>query len=261
MNTFEQAFRNTMDGICFTAGEKNLLCSRLENAAVPQKKGGRQMMKKKTIPRVAVIAVVLILATTGAVFAAGKIRSITSHSRSSYDYTTAEEINGVLEEADIAAFPESLGEVFEMDGGNLVTNEGLDEEDSVVDSWESVSVTYKDKEDRKLYVDVSRNAALYGEDRDTWPEPTEKRIVQNVEVRYDHSEHFMVPPDYEVDEKTKERVEKDDHFAIGYGVPEPVTMFFDTVQFTLDDAEYEVFSSDGISGDGLFAIAEQLMER
>lgn len=102
---------------------------------------------------------------------------------------------------------------------------------------------------------------MYGEDRGSWPEPTEKRIVQNVEVRYDHTEHFMVPPDYEVDEETKKRAETDDHFTIGYGVPEPATMFFDTVQFTLDDTGYDVFSSDGISGDELFAIAEQLMKR
>ena len=218
------------------------------------------MNKKTAAPRAAVIAAVLVLATATVVFAAGKIRSIASHSRSSYDYTSAEEINGILNEAGLKAFPETLGDGFEMDGGNLVFNEGLDEEDAVVDSWESISVAYKDTGDRTLYVDVSPAAALY-EDRSTWPEPTEARTIQNTEVRYDHSEHLMVPPDYKVDEETKKRAEEDRHFAIGYGAPEPETMFFDMAQFTLDDTVYEIFSSDGVSGEELFVIAEQLIER
>ena len=261
MITFEQTFKKSIEGIHFSAGEKALLCSRLEEAAAQQKKGGVQMNKKKAYPRAAVIAAVLVLATAATVFAAGKIRSIASHSRSSYDYTSAEEITEVLEKAGITALPETLGEAFTMDGGNLVTNEGLDEEDAVIESWESFSITYKDKEERTLYVDVTRNAAMYEEDRASWPEPTEKRIVQNVEVRYDHSEHFMVPPDYEVDEETKKREEEDDHFAIGYGAPEPETLFFDTIQFMLDDTEYVVYSSDGVTGEELFIIANQLIEQ
>ena len=71
----------------------------------------------------------------------------------------------------------------------------------------------------------------------------------------------MVPPDYEVDEETKKRAEEDEHFAIAYGAPEPETMVFDTVGFMLDDTVYEMFSSDGVSGDELFVIAEQLIER
>ena len=148
-----------------------------------------------------------------------------------------------------------------MDGGNLVTMEGLDEEDAVIESWESISITYKDKEDRTLYVDVTRNAAVYGEDRASWPDPTEQRTIGDVKVRYDHTEHFMVPPDYEVDEETKKRAEEDEHFAIGYGAPEPEIMFFDTVRFTLNETVYEIISSDGVSGDELFIIAEQLIER
>ena len=260
MNTFEQTLRKSIESIRFSAGEKALLCSRLEEIAALQKKGGVQMNKKKAYPRVAVIAAVLVLATTATVFAAGKIRSITSHSRSSYDYTSVEEINRVLKKADITAFPETLGTVFKIEGGNLVTNEGLDEENTVVDSWESISVAYKDKEDRTLYVDVSPVSAIYG-DQSSWPEPTEKRIIQNTEVRYDHTEHLMVPPDYEVDEETKKRAEEDEHFAIAYGAPEPETMFFDTVRFTVDDTVYEIITSDGVTGNELFAIAEQLIER
>ena len=260
MITFEQTFKKSIESIRFSAGEKALLCSRLEEAAALQKKGGVQMNKKKAYPRVAVIAAVLVLATTATVFAAGKIRSITSHSRSSYDYTSVEEINKVLKKADITAFPETLGTVFKIEGGNLVTNEGLDEENTVVDSWESISVAYKDKEDRTLYVDVSPVSAIY-RDQSSWPEPTEKRIIQNTEVRYDHTEHLMVPPDYKVDEETKKRAEEDEHFAIGYGAPEPETMFFDMVQFAVDDTMYEIFSSDGVTGNELFSIAEQLIER
>ncbi len=260
MITFEQTFRKSIESICFSAGEKTLLCGKLEEAAAQQKKGGVQMHKKKAYPRAAVIAVVLVLATAATVFAAGKISSIGSHSRSSYDYTSAKEITEALEKAGIAAFPETLGERFEIDGGNLVTHEGLDEGNTVVDSWESISVAFKDKEERTLYVDVSPVISLL-EDQSSWPEPTEKQVIQNIEVRYDHSEHFMVPPDYEVDEETKKRTEEDEHFAIGYGAPEPETMFFDVVQFTLDDTVYEIFSSDGLSGDELFAIAEQLIER
>ena len=260
MITFEQTFKKSIESIRFSAGEKALLCSRLEEIAALQKKGDVQMNKKKTYPRAAVIAAALILATAATVFAAGKISSIASHSRSSYDYTSVEEINRVLKKADITAFPETLGTVFEMEGGNLVTNEGLDEENTVVDSWESISVAYKDKEDRTLYVDVSPVSAIYG-DQSSWPEPTEKRIIQNTEVRYDHTEHLMVPPDYEVDEETKKRAEEDEHFAIAYGAPEPETMFFDTVRFTVDDTVYEIITSDGVTGNELFVIAEQLIER
>ena len=261
MSTFEQTFKKSIESIRFSAGEKALLCSRLEEIAALQKKGDVQMNKKKAYPRAAMIAAVLVLATTATVFAAGKIRSITSHSRSSYDYTSAEEITEALEESGITAFPETLGEAFKMDGGNIVTNEGLDEEASVIESWESFSITYKDKEDRTLYVDVTRNAAMYEEERGFCPEPTEKRIIQNTEVRYDHTEHFMVPPDYEVNNETKKRAEEDDHFAIGYGASEAETMFFDTVQFAVDDTMYEIFSSDGVTGNELFSIAEQLIER
>lgn len=260
MSTFGQTFTKSIESIRFSAGDKALLCSRLEEIAALQKEGGVQMNKKKAYPKAAVIAAVLILATAATVFAAGKISSIGSHSRSSYDYTSAEEITEVLEKAGIAAFPETLGESFEIDGGNTVANEGLDEENTVVESWESVSVAFKDKKDRTLYVDVSPVSAIY-EDQSSWPEPTEKRMIQNTEVRYDHSEHFMVPPDYEVDEETKKRAEEDEHFAIAYGAPEPETMVFDTVGFTLDDTVYEMFSSDGVSGDELFVIAEQLIER
>ena len=260
MITFEQTFKKSIESIRFSAGEKALLCSRLEEAAALQKKGDVQMNKKKAYPRAAMIAAVLVLATTATVFAAGKIRSITSHSRSSYDYTSAEEITEALEKSGITAFPETLGEAFKMDGGNIVTNEGLDEEGAVIESWESFFITYKDKEDRTLYVDVTCNTAME-EDRGSWPEPTEKRIIQNTEVRYDHTEHLMVPPDYEVDEETKKRAEEDDHFAIGYGASEAEIMFFDTVQFAVDDTMYEIFSSDGVTGNELFAIAEQLIER
>ena len=260
MNTWEQAFKRSIDDIRFSPGEKASLCSRLEKAAALQKKGGGQMNKKKMIPRAAVIAAVLILGTTATVFAAGKIRSVGSHSQSGYDYTTCEELTKALENADIAALPETLAGGFSMDGGTLVTNEGLDEENNAVESWESYMITYRSDEGRTVYVDVSRQADL-AEEQSSWPEPTEQRTIRDVEVRYDHTEHFMVPPDYEVDEETKKRAEEDDHFTIGYGAAEPGTMYFDTIRFTAGGTYYDVFSSDGLSGDKLFAIAEELIER
>ncbi len=258
MNTFEQAYQKSIESICFSTEEKVALCSRLEKAAALQRKGDGQMEKKKAIPRAAILVAILILATAATVFAAGKVRSIASRSWSSYDYTTPEEINTALEEAGMKMLPETLREGFGMDGGNIVANEGMDEEDAIVDTWESISVTYKDADDRSLYIEASCYGGMY-EDRSSWPEATETKTIKGIEIRYDHSEHFMVPPDYEVDEETKERAEKDFHFAIGYGTDEPKTMFFDTIQFTMGGADYVVYSSDGVSGEELFSIAEQLI--
>lgn len=255
---FADSFRDSIEAIRFSTEGKETLCSSLRTAAAHQKKGDRMMKKRFTASRTAVIAAAVVLIMAATVFAAGRIVSIGSHSLSSYDYTSREEIDAALEDAGFQKLPEKLADSFVMDGANLVANEGMDEAENVVDSWESFSVAYKDDAGRTLYVDLARTNSVY-EDMSGWPNPTQTRTIDGIEVRYDRTEHYMVPADYEVDEETLQRAEQEDHFSISYGTAEPETLFFDNIHFIADDVVFEILSSDDIPADTMFTAAEELI--
>lgn len=81
-------------------------------------------------------------------------------------------------------------------------------------------------------------------------------------MTYNYDEYLFLPDeDTELDVKTKDRMEQDDHFFVSYGSDAQETVCYRNVRFQKGGISYSVFTSDEVSADELFSIAGELMNR
>ena len=274
---FERQFRQSMDKINLSSGEKEKIFKKLTQSineksgakypksicSAPIEKKRRKNMKNWTLPKAVAIAAACIMVTGVTAFAASRIMLYEVSSNSDYDYKSAEDMNlaeytGRLEtDKDTPLFPETLGDGFIFDGGNNLNVEGEDDSGSTVDKWKDLSAIYKNKDGKTLNLYLSGKAPDE-EDRI----PTETRGIKGITTNYNYDEYLFLPDeDKELAPEVKVRMENDDHFYVSYGSREEETYFFSSISFINDGISYHLLTKDDVSADELFSIAEELINR
>lgn len=259
---FDRQFQATMDRLCFSSREKKRMLSQLTQTATNSE--SRVIpMKKRTAGKVFAMIAACMLITAGSALAMSRIMWYEGSSNAGYDYNTTADMAAAQEEAQgtqgtaMPQLPDELTGGFQFDGGVQVKTQGKDEEDNVVGSWKDFHGHYVDAGGKELTVAMSYN--LTGDDgRDA----TEVRSINDVPVTYNYDEYLFLPDeDTELDAKTKNRMEQDDHFFVSYGSDAQETVCYSSVRFQKGGISYSVFTSDKVSADELFSIAEELISR
>ena len=87
----------------------------------------------------------------------------------------------------------------------------------------------------------------------------EERVFADIQVYYNQVEYHLVPADYEATPEELERKESDPHYTISYGIDEERTEINSDVCFEMNGVKYLLLTSDDVSEDELFAMAEEII--
>ena len=242
-----------MDGLYFTDDQKNRIRERIMHPRYSAVEREEKSMKKLTVKRVAVIAAACVMVTGVTAFAGGFISTYTSSSHDYYDYESASDINGHTGSGS-PVFPEGFDNGFIFDGGNDVNVEGLDDAGVKQEKWTDLHAVYKNTEGEEITLAVSER------DLEEEREATETRVIGGTDVYFNYDEYLSLPDEsYELDEETKERMESDDHFFVGYGTGEKETYFYSGISFEKDGYSYHLYSIDDVDRETLFTMAQELL--
>lgn len=250
---FEKEYCDSMGKLQFSTREKDRLYKTLVQAGTSTESEGL-FMRKTRFPKAAVIAASCIMIMGATVFAATKIAYLSGSSSSEYDYKTVSEMNA--SDNDYPDYPETLGNGFKFDGGNIVKTEGMDESGNTVESWDELEGTYKNSDGKKVHFSVTSRLHAADDDERT---PTAVKEIDGTDVAYNYDEYLFVPVDYEPDNAEKERMEEDAHFFISYGSDEPETKYFSSVYFEQGEIAYTLYTFDDVSQDTLFEMVGDLL--
>ena len=261
-NKFEDEFKATMNTLRFSPEDKERIAKNIIEYQNPKEKREEIKMNKWTLPKAAAVAAACLLVTGGTVFAASKIVMYTASSNGSYDYTSIAEINDAAldiansSDAGTLKLPEVLGN-FTISGGNTVTVSGKDDSENTVGKWDDLYAEYKNADD--LMVSLSLSAHVTDDETRT---PTETRTINGITASYNRDEYLVLPNEDEpLSPNVQEREKTDDHFFVSYGSSEAETIFYSGVSFVKDGVSYNLFTSNDISADELFDLAEELIGR
>lgn len=256
---FENDFRESMNALHFSSGEKSEMIHRLEQSMQTEKERENTNMKKWTLPRAAAALAACIMATGVTAFAASKIVSYNSWSNADYDYTAAADMS--LGESNAAApdFPYTIGGGYVFDGGNDVHVSGKDEDGNTAGTWDDLRAIYKNDAGDMINVLMSPKPI-----DDGGRTATETRKIRDTIVSYNYDEYLFLPPkaEYEtLEADIQNRLDTDDHFFVSYGSDEPETRYFSGVIFEKDGISYDIFTYSDVSADELFSMAEEMITR
>ena len=214
-------------------------------------------MKKKRIMSVALAAALILALGVTAFAVAGIVRSTATRAMpKTAEYADLADIPEV--ERDVG-YPVSVVESFTNGYGFStlrVTGEAVyGENEEVLREYYSVCVTYSKPGERDLLLTLSPIQAP--EDTDE-PAPTERRTVNETEIRLSLDHYKMVPEEYE---KTQEDLarENEGHYYISFG-PEKITeKEYGFAEFDCSGVRY-VLMDDNASADSLDVLAEMAGE-
>ena len=154
----------------------------------------------------------------------------------------------------MAEFPDALGGSYIFEGGNTVN---VGEKDGTrADKWDDLSAVYKSADDDTVTLTLSD--MMSDEEKRT---PTEIRVIDGIVASFNYDEHLVLAGEGKsLDAAIQERMENDEHFFVSYSDKEE-TYFFSSVSFVKDGVSYHIYTTDNISADVLFSMAEELILR
>ena len=250
----EREFRSAMNGLAFSSHDKKRLLKNIMPAGEKHSKGEVIIMKTKSIPKAAAIALAGVMVTGGTAFAASRILSYEASSPAYYTFTSAEDMNA---EEGTQVFPEALGAGYVFDGGNDVYVSGKDDAGNTLGKWTDQRAEYHHTDGTSVSLSVSGQPA-----DDNGRTPTATREIAETTVTYNYDEYLLLPDENaELDPTVKARLETDDHFFVSYGGEKQETYFFRSVSFEKDGVSYNLNTMDEISEDELFSMAEDILKR
>lgn len=253
--SIEREFQSAMNDLAFSSREKKRLLDHIMYADRQNTESEVSKMKKWSFQKAAAIAFAAVMVTGGTAFAASKILYYEAGSPSSYEYTSAVEMNA---SENASLFPESLGNGFVFDGGNNVTVSGKDEAGNTLDKWTDLMAVYNRPDGASVSLNVSKKMP-----EDDGRTPTETREIAGTTVVYNYDEYLLLPSEEDaLTPEVEARLETDEHFYVSYGGgTEPETWYYSGVSFIKDKISYYLFSADDITADELFSMAGELLKR
>ncbi|MBQ9437599.1 MAG: hypothetical protein IJU50_04640 [Lachnospiraceae bacterium] len=264
-NNFEKQFQESMNRLCFSPSDKEKMQGKLMRSMQDMTEREDELMKKWTLPKMAIAAAFCLMMAGLTVFAASKITQYTSSSNAYYDYgsiaemTAAQAGSSGQNESAMPEFPSSFGSGFVFDGGNSVQVSGQDDAGSTVDAWEDFRAVYKDKDGKAIFLTMSYKPLDEG-----GASPTETRLFNGIAANYSYDEYLFLPPSAEeqgLDPEVQERLENDDHFYVSYGSETPETKYFSGITFEKDGISFIISTYEDVSKEELFSIAEEIIDR
>lgn len=266
-SNYTSQFKESMNRLHFSSDDKKRIYNNLTEAIQSSKEKKDEYMKKWSFPKVAAIAVTCLMITGVTTLAVSKITVINSNSGSDYDYNSIAEMTTA--QSDIKGnrnktmpeFPESIGDGYSFDGGNITHENGMDDTGNTIETWDNLDGTYKNYSGNTLYLSMSY-MSLY--DDENAPVDTEVRTINGITVNYNYDEYLFLPADdeeKETESDIKERLDNDEHFHVSYGSDKPETKYSSSVSFVKDGINFSIYSYDDVSADELFSIAEELIIR
>ena len=260
-NHLDQEIRNALitaaDHVDVSSRCKDRIDAQINCAEAVKSNGGSVHMKRWSWKKAVIAAAACCMLIGGTVFAAGKIVSIYSHGRSSYDITEYTDISKLEKDMGIDTdCIEVFKNGFRFDGANVVESEGRDEQGNTVSSWEEIMLTYVDDSGRTVSITMEPYAVLT---QDLSKDTLEERTFSGIPVYYNLVEYNLVPADYKASEEELAREKSDPHYTISYGAPEPRTEFCSDVSYEMNDFKYLLLTFDDVSADELYSMAEEII--
>lgn len=162
---------------------------RIMNTWMERKSDNKKIFSLK---RAAVIAMAATLMVGTVCFAASKVASIVSTSRSGYEYTEFSDLYKAEKEIGVKSYaPESFKNGYEFGGIRVINTQTIDENGEQVQSYKELDVSYE-KEDEVVDLQVFPNKEIYSE-----IDPEDMFERNGISFSYIEMLNKFVPEDYE----------------------------------------------------------------
>lgn len=141
--------------------------------------------------------------------------------------------------------------------GNIDPVQAMDDNGTVVDTYQDLSLLYTNSEKKKINLSISRPAA-------DLPEPNvgskESRDISGVPVSYNCDHYKFYPADVTPSEEDL-KAEANGELYLSYGTSEIEESYFYSVTWSLDGILYNLYTMDNpLSADEMFTMAKELIE-
>ena len=242
---YKNEFNKSIESLRFSSETKKRLYDRLLQSDNKGSEREDHIMKKWTLPKVAVVVAACLAISGGAVFAAGQIVS-TSTGSSILDYKyDHDDANLINSKAGIEAImPDEFSTGYVFDKAAVLNVDGKDTDGNTVSTWPEINVVYVNPANEKLSLSIEDSIYSSGID---YENATAIQEIDGIQVVYNLDEYVFLPPstaENGLAPEVQERLDYDPHFYVSIGSTEEEHSYHSGVTFIKDGIYYHLFGMD-----------------
>lgn len=222
---------------------------------------GELVMKNKFRLAIVMCLCLVFLGVGG--YAIGKITGVLSSTTSFYTYKNYDDIEKAKKTSGLenAFVPKSLYSGYEFDGINIVDVADVDDSGNEQNMRKSLDITYKNKENEKIYLSIDKKVDSYDISKDLYKE-TKQFDGRN--FYFSRIENLYVKPNAKLSAEEEKRQKEDPFFNVGYGYAgdgERETVVSTDIVFEDSEMVYSILSFDDVESDEMFKIGENFFNK
>lgn len=208
---------------------------------------------KRRILRTALIAAALaMLLSVTAYAASGNLAGLSTSRRPGRQWTSLDKLPKAEKLVGVGiTLPESFSNGFAFEKMEVHYTDRSDGDGAVVETFPSLNARYG-RDGSQVTVEVMADRPQ------SYEEYWHSRKIEGVTVWYRSFTYLAVPEDYRPGEDELARIERGE-LMIGYGANAVETLSTGYAQFTLDGAQYDLLNMDGLGGEELCKMAEEII--
>ncbi len=213
-------------------------------------------MKHLSVKKLVIGVAVGCLLVSGGVAAAGHAVSLSTHSWLTDAYRSYGDMDKAQEELGYRVDTvEEFSNGYRFERMSVNDTNGKDEQGNVVYTYKSLAIHYEKGREPSVSLCVAKPVEAVVRTG----EPEAVRQVGEITVYYDSTTYKFVPPDYEVTDEDKARLEKD-NFTISYGSSEVEEKQSSDVTWYKDGIFYHLLGFDvNMSPEEMLDMAEEII--
>lgn len=208
---------------------------------------------RRRVLRTALIAAMLaMLLSVTAYAASGNLAGLSTSLRPGRQWTSLDKLPKAEKLVGVGiTLPESFSNGFAFEKMDVHYTDRTDGDGAVVETFPSLNARYG-RDGSQVTVEVMADRPQ------SYEEYWHSRKIEGVTVWYRSFTYLAVPEDYRPGEDELARIERGE-LMIGYGANAVETLSTSFAQFTLDGAQYDLLNMDGLGGEELCKMAEEII--
>lgn len=208
---------------------------------------------RRRVLRTALIAAMLaMLLSVTAYAASGNLAGLNTSLRPGRQWTSLDKLPKAEKLVGVGiTLPESFSNGFAFEKMDVHYTDRTDGDGAVVETFPSLNARYG-RDGSQVTVEVMADRPQ------SYEEYWHSRKIEGVTVWYRSFTYLAVPEDYRPGEDELARIERGE-LMIGYGANAVETLSTGYAQFTLDGALYDLLNMDGLGGEELCKMAEEII--
>lgn len=209
---------------------------------------------RRRVLRTALIAAMLaMLLSVTAYAASGNLAGLNTSLRPGRQWTSLDKLPKAEKLVGVGiTLPESFANGFAFEKMDVHYTDRTDGDGAVVETFPSLNASY-DRDGFRVTVDVTAERPM-----SSYEGYWHSREVEGITVWYRSFTYLAVPEDYRPGEDELARIERGE-LMIGYGADQVETLSSSFAQFTMDGAQYDLLNMDGLGGEELCKMAEEII--